>query len=42
MTYDNGNEEASKIDELTADKLVISIEFDGNKNTIIYEKKTKE
>lgn len=38
MTYDGGDEEISSIDELTTTKLVVSIEVNEAKNTIVYEK----
>ncbi|NJO89154.1 MAG: lipocalin family protein [Chloroflexia bacterium] len=38
MTYEGGSEEVSKVDELTETKLVVSIEVNEAKNTIVYEK----
>jgi len=38
MVYEGGSDEVSNIDELTAAKLVVSIEINEAKNTIVYEK----
>lgn len=38
LTYDSGDEEVSSVEELTANKLVTSIEINEAKNTIVYEK----
>jgi PBP1b-binding outer membrane lipoprotein LpoB len=38
MTYESGNQEVSNVDELAETKLVVSIEVNEAKNTIVYEK----
>jgi len=38
LTYESGKQEVSNVEELTETKLTTSIDVNGSKNTIIYEK----
>lgn len=41
LTYESGKSEVSNVEELTETKLTTSIDFNGTKNTIFYEKEVK-